>query len=122
MIPVPFYNIMAWALDLSDELSCRLLVIARSRDVNLRDVLSHSLGPVSFSLVSTACCIDDVPSDSVLILDAMAIIHALNQRNLPGTFGELAQAFLLSFFRARHGGHKGVDVVADTYPRKHQTG
>ena len=111
----------------------RLLVVAQSRAMDLREVFQYSLGPVPWSLAtpdgqmakttkSTLLqllekdCdpIEVVPNDAVWVVDAMALLQSIT--NVPRTFGELAEAVftMATTSFATHGPR--VDLVCDQYP------
>ena len=81
----------------------RLLIIGKIRDIDLEELLSYALGPVSMSLGTTdgtPCKTDKaklmhelekVPIGSALIVDGMACIHKIH--TLSSTFG-LAERLL----------------------------
>lgn len=113
----------------------RLILLANSREIDMREVLSYSLGnfPLSIALadggmaktvksqllhlltanVESAEC-QEIPKGGCLILDAMAIIQAT--KNTAEHFGDYAKIMfdqliaLGSFYEA-----KRIDFVADRY-------
>jgi hypothetical protein len=81
-------------------LFARLLVIAQSRQLNMRDVLRHELGSIPWSIATTDGCLVKtnkaalssiiekgsehngvLPNQSVWIFDAMALVQSL--KNFP---------------------------------------
>ena len=85
----------------------RLLIIGKSRDIDLEELLSYALSPVPMALGTTdgTPCktvkaklmhefekdvepLAPVPAGSALIVDGMAFIHQIN--TMPSTFGQLA--------------------------------
>ena len=120
------------------KLFVRLLIIGRNSNINMKNVLSHSLGPVSFPLATTNGSLaktnkaallhyleehygesktEDIPTESTLIIDGMAMIHAIPVRTLPETFGQLAVQVLTKLVsQAKHYKHPRVDIVFDRYP------
>ena len=95
------------------KLFSRLLILGQSRKVEMREILSYSLGTVSYPLASADgllaktnksalmdllenkggdCLVDQVPVDGTILFDGMAVIQAM--RSSPGTFGELAETIL----------------------------
>lgn len=122
----------------SRALFTRLLLVGKSESVDLRQVLTHSLGNVSFPLASADGQLakttkakmahlilkkwDDgqVPEilpGGALVIDGMALVQSVSAAVLPHTFGQLAD-LLLGIILARGRKHKcaRVDVVFDTYP------
>ena len=89
-------------------LFARMAVIAQTREMNMREVLSHPLGPLPWSLATIngslaktpksklvlvlekdVAPLDEEPDATLWILDAMAILQSI--RRVPETFGELAE-------------------------------
>lgn len=124
------------SLKSSRNLCARLLLLAKSRDVDMRIVLSYSLGPYPLSLatvdgnptktvkanlmhmleeMSPECVNHFLPRNSAIMVDAMALLQSLTR--IPKTFGELA-AHVLSRLLSLAGFHKAsrIDFVADRYP------
>lgn len=96
-----------------NKLFSRLLIIGQRRKIDLREILSYSLGTVSYpfanndgSLAKTDksalldlleskggdCYVDKVPTDGAILFDGMGVILAIRSR--PNTFGELAETTL----------------------------
>ena len=113
-------------------LFARMVVVAQSREMDMRDVLKHSLGPLPWSLAAVdgsyakttksklaeliekgTDTLEGEPDAAVWILDAMAILQALT--NIPPTFADLADQV---FSVVMHMGSNAVriDFVADRYP------
>ena len=124
------------SLKSSRNLCARLLLLAKSRNVDMKTVLTYSLGPYPLSLAtvdgypvktvkanlmhileeaSPDCIKDRVPPNGAIMVDAMAMLQSLTR--IPKTFGELPShvlARLLSlatFHKASR-----IDFVADRYP------
>ncbi len=118
-------------------LFARLLVIAKSRKVDLKELLSYSLGTYPLSLATTAGGLvktaksklfgileDEAGNPEVdmrafnnnaIIVDAMAVVQSIKGKWK--TFGELADAILNSLTKlARQWNCKRLDFVADRYP------
>ena len=111
-------------------------MIGQSRKTDLREILSYSLGTVSYPLASMDgslaktnksalmdlleskcgdCLVDKIPANRAILFNGMAVIEALQSR--PSTFGELAETILhylvklgLQFKCER------VDLMIDQYP------
>ena len=120
----------------SKKLFAKMLLIARSRDVDMKEVLQYSLRPFPLplatsdgNLVKTAKSkllhlienrttdhlVDRIEGDKVLILDAMAILQTI--KIIPSTFGELAHKLLVMVVElAVKSKAKRVYFVCDRYP------
>ena len=125
-------------LKMSRNLFARLLLVAKSRDVDMQNVLSYchgayplSLASVNGSLLKTAKSklagilesesgnphVDkiDIPNDSALVVDAMAIVQCL--KGNCKTFGDFADSVFEFVIRlAQDCRAKRLDFVADRYP------
>ena len=124
------------ALKNSNNLFAKMILIARSRDLDMKDVLRYSLRPfplplatVEGNLVKTAkskllntiesetedALVESVLGESALIIDAMATLQAMKVTS--STFGELAHDLLMKIIRmATSSRSKRIDFVADRYP------
>ena len=126
------------ALEVSRNLFARLLVIARNREVDLKEVLSYSIGVYPLSLATTSgnlvktakakllhiledLIVDqehaDVRSseDKAIVVDAMATIQAVKWKLT--TFGEFADKVFDSLVAlARYWNAKRLDFIGDRYP------
>ena len=113
-----------------------MLLIARSRDVDLKKVLQYSLRPFPSPLATSEGNIvktpkskllhlienrnadhllDKIEGNKVLILDAMAIIQTI--KIIPSIFGELSRKLLVKIVElAVNSTAKTVDFVCDRYP------
>lgn len=119
------------------KLFSRLLVIGQSRKIDLKEILSYSLGTVSYplaiadgSLAKTNksalldlletkvgdCLVGKVPADGAILFDGMAVIQYI--RSIPGTFGELAETILQYIVKLalKHRCTR-IDFVIDQYPK-----
>lgn len=112
----------------------RLLIIGKSREVDLKNLLSYSLTSVPLSLGTgngTICktnkanlmhelekgaeCVPEIPWGSALIIDAMAFVQ--QAQNIPVTFGQLADKLLHELVgMTKKYGCSRVDFVCDRYP------
>ncbi|XP_065197855.1 uncharacterized protein LOC135829379 [Sycon ciliatum] len=112
----------------------RIALIAQTRQMDMRHVLSYPLGPLPWALATTSgslvktsksallplltdkAIVDDSthPHDGALIVDAMALLRSMKTSSLPSTFAEYAECILdrLCKFFARYA---RVDFVVDTY-------
>ena len=126
------------ALKNSKNLFAKMLLIAKTRELDMKNVLKYSLRPfpsplatLEGSLVKTVKAkllgaieeeIDDpdlyperIDGEKALIIDAMAVLQTVNV--LPNTFGELAMEVLQKIVNmAISSKSKRVDFVADRYP------
>lgn len=118
------------------DLMTRLLIVARNRKVDLKELLTHCLSQFPCSLSNSdgslqrtnkvtvlhhlevkfpEMLVTDIPQDAALILDGMAIIQQLADK-VPATFGDLSIFIfkhiikLACFYRASR-----VDFVCDRY-------
>jgi len=114
-------------------LFARLLVIGQSRKIDLKDLLSHELGPIPWSLATTDGSIaktnksvlpklleDGVEALNVLpdnsstfVIDAMAFMQMLPR--VPERFADLSKLVITSVVR-QAGDAKRIDFIADQYP------
>ena len=117
-------------------LFARMLLLAQSINIDMKEVLSFSLGPFPLSisteqgslrktpksklleLIETSTNsqnVESIPEGGALILDAMATVQAIAKP--PTTFGELAEQLFDSIIKLGVY-HKclRVDFVIDTYP------
>jgi hypothetical protein len=124
------------ALKNSKNLFAKMLLIAKSRDLDMENVLQYSLRPFPLpfataegNLVKTAkskllniienetqdALIESVDGECALILDAMAILQST--KITCRTFGELAHELLVKIVKmAICARSKRVDFVGDQYP------
>ncbi|XP_034096209.1 uncharacterized protein LOC117562482 [Gymnodraco acuticeps] len=118
------------------KLFSRLLILGQSRKIEMREILSYSLGTVSYPLASAdgslaktnksglmdlmqskggECLVDKVPIGGAILFDGMAVMQAMPSR--PATFGELAETILQSILQlALHHKCTRIDFVTDRYP------
>ncbi|KAJ4940926.1 hypothetical protein JOQ06_027216 [Pogonophryne albipinna] len=118
------------------KLFSRLLILGQSRKIEMREILSYSLGTVSYPLASAdgslaktnksalmdlleskggECLVDKVPIGGAILFDGMAVMQAMRSR--PATFGELAETILQSILQlALHHKCTRIDFVTDRYP------
>ena len=104
------------ALKADRSLFQRLLIITSVRKLDIAKMLSYNLGPVPLSLayfngslnktttasfmlyveslVEPSPIMDSVPNGSVWVVDGMAMLQELPQRNVPTTLGLLADQLL----------------------------
>ena len=118
----------------SSDMFNRLLIIGKSRGIDLEELLSYALSPVPMSLGTTdgTPCktvkvklmhelekdvehLAQVPAGSALIVDGMAFIHQI--QTMPSTFGQLADRLLQDLMHmAIQCRCLRVDFVCDQYP------
>ena len=107
-------------------------LFAQTRDIDMREVLKYTLGPLPWSLVTPEGlyvkiskfklaevleqdvdpCAEE-PDASVYILDGMALLQSI--KNVPRTFGDLEESMLKLIIRTARNVVR-VDFVTDTYP------
>ncbi|XP_065198086.1 uncharacterized protein LOC135829615 [Sycon ciliatum] len=113
----------------------RIALVAQTRQMDMREVLSYPLGPLPWSLSTTSGTLiktsksallpllfddnsgsetTDNAGDGALIVDAMALLRAMKVNELPSTYGEFA-ALVLSRLCRFMSSYKRVDFVVDTY-------
>lgn len=114
-------------------LFARLLVIGQSRQMDLRDLLTHELGPLPWSLASSdgslaktnkailsklledgVECLPSLPEETTaVIIDAMAMLQTLVR--VPDRFSELAE-MVMTRILIEAGEAARIDFVGDQYP------
>lgn len=122
------------SLKSSRNLFARLLILAKSREVDLKEVLSYSLGPYPLSLatvdgnlaktakatfmhmleemITTPC--DVLPPQCAIVVDAMALLQCLSR--IPPRFGDLSSLILSQLVSlSKYHNATRVDFVADRY-------
>lgn len=108
-----------------------MILVAESRQVNMKDVLAHPLGPLPWALANTdgtlrktnkavlareleknVSAAEEIPTPSATIIDGMGLVQKLNGSNK--TFGQVAE---LAFTHILHEGgqSKRIDIVFDVY-------
>ena len=119
-------------------LMARLVIIGRERGIKIEDLMVYTLGPMPLSLAyqdgglmktnkanllhyfeikTPSPFVFILPSNSVWLVDAMAILQSISLRELPNTFGELAALYLAKVANhAKENTMEVVHLVADTYP------
>ena len=119
----------------------RLLVIGRSRDIDLKSVLCYPINPVPLPLATAdgeicktnkSVLLQVIESDiedrfldaskcvdTALIVDSMAMIQALPAASIPSTFGLLGDLVLKNLlYLAQHYKSSRLDFVIDRYSRQ----
>ena len=117
----------------------RMLLIAKSRNLHIEDVLKYSLRPFPNSLATidgdliktqkskllqaveneaNSPTVSDLPDgDNACVLDAFAILQTLTP--IPDSFGELSKQLLVKVVNFALGSKcKRVDFVCDRYPQQ----
>ncbi|CAH3141995.1 unnamed protein product, partial [Porites evermanni] len=127
------------SIDADRNLFGRLLIVANSREVNLRDVLAYELSPVPLSLahcdgslrkttksvlmsvleekvrVSARLPVEPQDTKSIHLIDGMAVVQTMKSGNA-STFGELANKFYaIATEPLLQNGCDRVDIVFDQY-------
>jgi hypothetical protein len=120
----------------SKELFAKLLLIAKNRNLDLKEVLQYSLRPFPLSLATLEgnlvkstkskllniieneveeALVEHSAGENALIIDAMALLQSMKIRST--TFGELALEILTRIVQmASFSNSKRVDLVCDRYP------
>lgn len=112
-------------------LFARMIVVAQARNLDLREVLKHSLGPIPWSIAEVDGSFaktkkskmsevleknvppaERVPDDAVWIIDLMALLHTLSPSS--GSFSDLA-SMVLDRVLIMSGRSERIDIVADQY-------
>ena len=114
------------------------MVIAKNRDIDLKNVFTYSLRAFPLAL-ATDCgglvktskskllhsleqeveepLIEQIPQSSSTVIDGMALLQALKAKDLPETFGDLAEIVLKKIISiAAFNNSQRVDFVTDRYP------
>ena len=118
------------------DLFAKMVLLAKSRDVDMKEVLQYSLRPypspiATFdgSMVKTQKSklmqiveekanidhLDSIPRDGCIVIDAMALLQTM--KTVPNTFGELSKIILNSIVQiASKFETRRIDFVCDRYP------
>ena len=113
-------------------LFCRLLLIAQTRQLDMREVLKFELGPlpltfanVDGTLVKTNKSVlagllkrgvqqmQAIPEESMWIFDCMAVIQSITR--IPSTFSDLANVVFKTILSVSKRAPR-IDFVTDQYP------
>ncbi|KAL8625537.1 hypothetical protein ACOMHN_014626 [Nucella lapillus] len=114
----------------------RMIVMGQCRDINMKDMLCHPLGPLPWSLATPDGSIrktnkaalatfikkniplaDTVPAHSATIIDGMALVQRLTPDAEQTTFDDIAELiFAMAMKEASFSSR--VDIVFDTYREK----
>ena len=116
------------------DLFARLAVIATRRQMDMKVVLKHTLGPLPWSIASADGSmaktnkakmleflekgidpVEEVSPTTPWLVDAMAVLHAITQEKIPKTFGELADYLFDRIMNVTRYAPR-VDVIFDRYP------
>ena len=108
-----------------------MLLVASSRQLNMKDVLQHPLGPLPWALANddgslkktnksalarklegNSSPAEIIPQPSACIIDGMSMLHKMRGDNI--TFEELSNQLLASVLRASEG-HTRIDLIFDVY-------
>ena len=109
-----------------------MIVVAQSREIDMKQVLSHPLGPIPWALANgdgslrktdkakfmndttqNVPVAETIPDQSACVVDAMSIIQKLDGNGK--TFQDLAKSALKMFIREGGDNSERVDVVFDVY-------
>ena len=117
-------------------LFARMLLLAQSREIDMKEVLTFSLGPFPLSLSTEMGTlhktqksklmttlessvqdhtVDNIPDGNAIVIDGMALVQTT--KKLPSTFGEFAEQLFSRVIKLSVY-HKSsrVDFVVDRYP------
>lgn len=113
------------------DLFARMIFIAQGRELDMRDVLSHPLGPIPWALANgdgslrktnkatlmnsigeTIPPVETLPKRSACIVDGMSVVQKLNVQS--NTFAEVSNSVLKSVLREGDTSQR-IDVVFDVY-------
>eukprot|EP00745_Piridium_sociabile_P027749 TRINITY_DN44663_c0_g1_i3.p1 TRINITY_DN44663_c0_g1~~TRINITY_DN44663_c0_g1_i3.p1 ORF type:complete len:1606 (-),score=395.32 TRINITY_DN44663_c0_g1_i3:590-5317(-) len=109
----------------------QMILVAERRNLHMRDVLKHPLGPLPWSLANidsslrktnksalavelekSVSCAEDIPRPSACVIDGMNLVYRMNGNNK--TFAQLAESALHQVLN--EGAHsQRIDVVFDVY-------
>eukprot|EP00058_Branchiostoma_floridae_P017868 XP_002603357.1 hypothetical protein BRAFLDRAFT_80350 [Branchiostoma floridae] len=108
-----------------------IILVAESRQISMKDVLTHPLGPLPWSLANADGTLhktnkaalarelesrvppaEDIPGPSTCLIDGMTILQKLNGNNM--TFSGLANATMATVLKEGANSHR-IDVVFDVY-------
>ena len=108
--------------------------MGQSRKIDVRDLLSHSLGPLPWALATpeglprktnkaalaaqlqkNEHLVQSIPENTVTIIDAMGLIQKINVASSQTTFGSAASTFFT--MTSNEGGPQStrIDIVFDKY-------
>ena len=129
-------NVIAWKN--SKKLFAKMLLIAKSRELDMEDVFKYSLRPIlapsatmEGNLVKTCkskllsiveaerneAYVENVDGDSALIIDVMAVLQTM--KFTATTFGKLAQDLLAKIvIMANSSNSSRLDFVGDRFPQQ----
>eukprot|EP00058_Branchiostoma_floridae_P019404 XP_002604894.1 hypothetical protein BRAFLDRAFT_77273 [Branchiostoma floridae] len=108
-----------------------IILVAESRQISMKDVLTHPLGPLPWSLANADGTLhktnkaalarelesrvppaEDIPGPCTCLIDGMTILQKLNGNNM--TFSGLANATMTTVLKEGANSHR-IDVVFDVY-------
>ena len=126
-------NKRAIVLKADKNLFARLAIVAQIRNLDMRNVLTYSLRPVSWALANpdgsltktmkskvmhlleeNTPSLESVPAGAAVLIDGMALLQCLS--SILATFGELAEKVFKQVTRSLRAGGSRVDFVTDQYP------
>lgn len=111
------------------KLFSRMVLLGEKLKINLKDLLTYSLGPISYplsvsdgSLAKTqksklVALVERVQKADATVIDGMVLIHGLKIKDIPSTMGLLAaRVFKKVVSIATESKASRVDIVFDSYP------
>jgi hypothetical protein len=112
-------------------LFAKMILIGQTRKLDMKDILSHRLGPIPWALATPEGTLrktvkptlakrlkkdlspaESIPDNSACVIDGMALVQKLDANNM--CFGEVSQT-ILSMALRKGSGCKRIDVVFDVY-------
>ena len=94
----------------------RMIIMGQSRKIDVRDLLSHSLGPLPWALATP----EGLPRKTnkaalAAQLDAIGLVQKIDVASSPTTFGSVASTFFTMALNEGGPQSTRIDIVFDTY-------
>ena len=112
----------------------RMIILGQSQKIDVRDLLSHSLGPLPWALATPAGLprktnkaalaaqlqknehlVQRIPDNAATIIDAMGLVQEINVASSQTSFGRVASTFFTMALNAGGPQITRIDIVFDTY-------